>query len=168
MKIAITAERLHETLNYNPETGFWTWLVSTNRRIRIGDRAGHSDGDRYLYVTVDGVIYLAHRLAWLYMTGEWPVAEIDHMDLDKKNNRWCNLREATRGQNLANKRAESRNLSGLKGVSIRHNMRSVKWYAQISISKKKKHIGAFDCPAAAHLSYVIEANKRFGEFARAS
>lgn len=97
----LTQARLKELLHYDPETGVWTRLVATSNSIRIGDVAGGVNHG-YVRISVDGRKYSAHRLAFLYQTGAWPSAEVDHWNLDKADNSWGNLRGATRSQNIAN------------------------------------------------------------------
>jgi hypothetical protein len=97
----ITAERVRQLPHYDPDTGVLTRLISTNGDARAGEVVrGVCDG--YLTARIDGRRYQAHRLAWLYMIGEWPKANMDHVNGDRADNRWCNLREATNSQNQAN------------------------------------------------------------------
>jgi hypothetical protein len=161
----ITAQRLREVLNYDPETGVLTRLVRTARRIRIGDVAGNVDTRGYLRLEIDGRQYAAHRLAWLHMTGEWPPADIDHINGERTDNRWSNLRLATRAQNIRNSRRRSTNTTGFKGVSWQSARK--KWVAAITVNGIKRSLGRFDCPAEAHAAYVRAAEKYHGEFARA-
>jgi hypothetical protein len=83
----ITLERLREVLEYNPESGVWVWLVTSSRRRGAGKIAGSLDNNGYVVIRVDRAIYKAHRLAWLYMTGEWPRSTIDHINLEPADNR---------------------------------------------------------------------------------
>src|SRR5262245_46971759 len=126
----LTADRLRELLEYDPETGLWRWLQRVNPRCKTGWFAGtlmspKGSNTSYFLIGVDRRHYLAHRLAFLYMTGEWPSGELDHRDLDGTNNRWANLREATRAQNAAN--MALRNSAGLKGIIRRKD----RWQARI-------------------------------------
>lgn len=98
----------------------------------------------------------------LAIAGEWPTGDIDHKDTNRSNNRWDNLRPATRSQNLSNSGAKPFNPIGLKGVSVFRD----KWQSSISDNYRKVHLGTFDCPAAAHFAYIIAADNQFGEFAR--
>jgi hypothetical protein len=164
----LSAERLREILHYDPETGVWTWRMRASRfsRVRIGALAGCLNGGGYWQIAVDGCVYLAHRLAWLYTKGEWPASDLDHEDLDRSANRWDNLRLATKSQNAANTRARSNNKSGLKGAS-RYN-RNGKWQSGIVVGGKRIFLGLFDTAEEAHVAYVAAAEKFSGEFARAS
>jgi HNH endonuclease len=103
--ITLTADRFRYLLDYDPATGVWTWLVSTSNCTRAGAAAGHTGSDGYHRIKIDGRSYLAHRLAWLYQTGAWPKREIDHRTLNKGDNRFENLREATDAQNVHNRTA---------------------------------------------------------------
>jgi hypothetical protein len=160
----LTQKRLKEVLNYDPETGEFTWLVSAGRRVRVGDVAGYQRPDGYCRIQIDGRNYRAHRLAWLHMTGEWPPHQIDHINGDPSDNRTSNLRPATHSQNMANSRKPRHNTSGFKGVSWQAAQR--KWVASLKVNGRTRFLGRFDCPAAAHAAYVAAAVKHSGEFAR--
>lgn len=110
----ITQARLMELLYYNPETGEFVWVKSTARWA--GKRAGHDIVRGYRQIKIDGKQYLEHRLAWLYMTGEWPEHCVDHIDGNTPNNRWDNLRKATISQNCGNSKMATTNTSGHKNV----------------------------------------------------
>lgn len=160
----ITQEYLKSVLHYNGESGLFTWLKSRGAR-RSGSCAGCDQGDGYLRIGLRGKLYLAHRLAWFWMTGGWPVSKIDHRDLNGLNNRWKNLREATDSQNRMNTYRRSDNTSGFKGVHWQAP--NEKWQARIITDGKRQSLGLFDCAAAAHFAYVVAADKSYGEFARA-
>jgi hypothetical protein len=162
----LTQERLRELLDYDVETGEFRWKVSTTRSVKVGAIAGNLHRAGYRLIRIDRKARLAHRLAWLYVTGEWPPHEIDHIDLDKDNNRWTNLRLATRSENKANCRMPRTNTSGYKGVSW--HRRSKKYVVHIGVNGKARHIGLFSTAEAAHAAYVKAAEEMFGEFARAS
>lgn len=134
----ITSQRLRRLLKYTPETGIFTWRV--NRcRVVSGDEAGRITAYGYLSIKIDQVDYAAHRLAWLYMTGEWPVHQIDHQDRVRLNNRWTNLRPATNKQNHENLSLTVRNTSGFPGV--RWDAQREKWYAFITSNGKMRNLG---------------------------
>ncbi|MCK9994454.1 MAG: hypothetical protein Dbin4_02974, partial [Alphaproteobacteria bacterium] len=103
MKMAeLTQSRLKELLHYDPDTGVFTRRVQTSSNARVGDVAGCLHPEGYRHIQIDGKRYAAHRLAWLYMTGEWPTNQLDHLNGVRDDNRWGNLREATHGQNQQN------------------------------------------------------------------
>jgi hypothetical protein len=163
----ITAERLRQLLHYDPDTGVLTWLINRrgyNGGVRIGDVAGWISTKGYRKIRIDGREYRAARLAWLYMAGEWPKAEIDHIDGDRADDRFCNLREATASQNLANAPMRADNTSGFKGVSW--CKRAGKWRAHIKINGKSRTLGRFATPERAFIAYMLEAWKHYGDFAR--
>jgi hypothetical protein len=163
---SLTAERLRETLHYDPETGVFTQVKRTSHRVKVGDVAGCvSDNRGYRKITVFSKKYYAHRLAWLYMTGEW-AKEIDHANLNKGDNRWSNLRAATRTQNNANSPMRVNNTSGYKGVYW--SKQSLKWFARIHKNGKGKHLGFFDKKEDAARVYEKACYREFGEFARPS
>jgi len=109
---------------------------------------------------IDGVFYLAHRLAWLFTYGVWPVMDIDHIDRDPVNNRIANLRLATCSQNGGNARISARNTSGIKGVCWHKNTK--KWQAQITVNRRNHALGYFDDINAACAAYRAAAQVHFG------
>ena len=165
----ITAEELRSLYSYSPETGDFIRLTSAYMNP-AGSIAGTFDKDGYRQISIGPrkatKIYKSHRLAWLYMTGEWPKGHIDHINGNPSDNRWCNLREATPTQNVANAKRRKDNTSGFKGVCWYRKTK--KWKAEIMISQKHIHLGYFDTPELAHQAYVDAAIKYFGEFARAA
>ena len=156
----ITQAKLKELMDYDPETGVFTWKVKPAKQIQIGDVAGCTS-DGYVKIRVLGVLYQAHRLAWLYVHGTLP-HRIDHRDGDGTNNRHGNLRECTQAQNMANTKKHKRNTSGYKGVSW--NKDAKKWTAKISINWKMKHLGYFETAELAHEFYCLAADMLHGEF----
>jgi len=129
----ITAEQLREVLNYNPDTGEFTWRVSPSTKVKVGGRAGcvevSNGGGKYVRIGLFGGRHRAHRLAWLYVYGEWPSEFIDHINGDGLDNRIANLRSATNAQNQWNVRRASRSSSGVRGV--RWCGRSKMWVAVV-------------------------------------
>lgn len=159
----LTAARLRELLDYDPETGVFTWLVHV-RKARPGAVAGTLMCHSRRSIRVCGRNYLEHRLAWLYMTGEWPSDQIDHINGDPSDNRWCNLREATNIQNHGNLRAHRDNKSGVKGVSWDDRRR--KWAVCLMADGKKVYRARFDSKAKATAAYYLASRKYFGDFAK--
>jgi hypothetical protein len=160
----MTREELVLLLSYDPNTGQFRWRISKGGRAHEGDVAGTVLPSGYRRIKIDDRRYYSHRLAWLYVTGEWPAAEIDHINCDPGDNRWGNLRLATSSQNKANSRKRADNTSGLKGVTW--DGRNRKWQAQIMAGGRRRSLGYFADPAAAHAAYVAAATKTFGDFAR--
>lgn len=153
--------RLQELLHYNPETGVFRWKIATSRRVKAGQVAGSVHGG-VRRIKVDGRLYLAHRLAWFYVEGRWPIGEIDHQDTNTGNNRFSNLREATSNQNKMNRRCRADSKSGLKGVYARGE----KYRARIKIDGKTRMLGTFHSAEDAALAYDLAARLHHGEFAR--
>lgn len=161
---ALTVERLKELLVYNAETGQFIRRVRTSNSNKAGDVAGGRLVLGYISVRVDNRPYLAHRLAWFYVTGRWPVADIDHINGDPSDNRLCNLREATRSQNHGNMRRHKDNRSGYKGVTWSEPRQ--KWVAQIYVNGKQRNLGGFVCKEDAAKAYAEAARATHGGFAR--
>ena len=160
---ALTLARAQELLDYDPLTGVFRWKVDRPGRgaKKAGDVAGTRREDGYLTVMIDGKRYLLHRIAWLLMTGTWPTFTVDHEDVNPSNNRWKNLREATGAQNSANRKVQTNNRLGLKGVRERNG----RYLASISIKGKARHLGCFDTPQEASDAYAAAARKEFGDYA---
>lgn len=166
MKPRLSKEYVDNALSYDPDTGLFTWKFRADKAKQIntrvaGKQAGTLDQSGYILIGINKVNYAAHRLAWLVMTGEWPASEIDHRDGMGSNNKWENLRLATRAQNNANQKAYG--ASGLKGVC--YHKRDKVWQAGIRIGEKSIHLGSFNTPEEAHAAYCDAAAKKYGEFA---
>lgn len=161
---ALTADRLHQLLDYDPTTGVFRWKVDRSWSAVAGALAGVLDHSRgYIKIEIDGVKYAAHRLAWLYVHGAWPLGLIDHANGERNDNRIENLREATRQGNAANSRLYKNNTSGLKGAHWSKKDRA--WRAQICIHGRTKYLGSFQTREEAHAAYQNAASAEFGDFA---
>jgi len=136
----MTASKLKELYNYNPETGLFTRLKSSGGHKK-GTLAGSYDKDGYLRIQIQGKHYKSHRLAWLYMTGEFPKNTIDHINRVRDDNRWENLRDVTILENSKNCGISKRNTSGVVGV--RWNKKQCRWIANIRVDGKQIYLGGF-------------------------
>lgn len=159
----VTYERLVSILRYDPETGKWFALVN-RRRTRAGTEQGSLLPSGYVQLGIDGKCYLSHALAWLYMTGKWADPEVDHRNLNRSDNRWINLREATHGQNITNRPAQANNKCGVKGVSW--FSQTHKWRAAIVVNRKQIHLGLFATIELAAAAYQAASIQYHGEFGR--
>lgn len=158
----LTAERLRKLFHYNMESGDFTRIGTDGSMPKkyLGKKAGCLK-DGYIYVKVDGRAYMAHRLAWLYVTGHWPDCLIDHEDTNGTNNRWTNLREANYSQNGANSKTSRvlpkgvyKNKYGYVAIIV-HNYECI-------------HLGSFRTIVEASSAYTKEAISRHGKFARSA
>lgn len=154
----LTAKQIRRLLSYNPDTGIFVWIGGRANQ-RIGREAGYHFRSGYVGICINGTSYLAHRLAWLYVHGRWPIDQIDHINGDGYDNRLINLREATRDLNTANSVTIGKNR--LKGTSL---ARSGRWQARIK-KGVPIHLGTFDTAEEAHAAYVKAAKQLFGDFA---
>ena len=152
----LSQKRLRTLLRYYPKSGKWIWLTSVGS-VKPGRKTGTG-----FHIQIDGKKYMTSRLAYLYMTGHWPILEIDHADLNKKNHRWANLREATRQQQCVNRRSKFKNnKTGFKGVR-KHPLTPNCWQAFFA----RKRLGHAHSPEEAFKLYQDYVEKTFGEFAR--
>ena len=158
MKPGPTQARLRELVSYDPQTGQFKWKAG---RGGSSGECGCLIKSGYIIIGFDHELYRAHRLAWLYVYGEWPTY-IDHVNGIKNDNRIANLREATKSQNGAN--SKTKNPHGMKGVTFSGRMN--KWTAHISINGRKKHLGTFKTKEEAHHAYLEAAKQAFGQFVR--
>lgn len=161
-------------LTYEPKTGLFVWKEREDVQREwntkyAGKEAGFDwsapSGIKYRSIRIFDWPFLAHRLAWVYMTGDWPSKIIDHKDGNGLNNKWSNLREATHRENLANSGAFKTNKLGVRGVSLVPG-RTDRYRANIRIDGKQTHLGHFDTLEEAQEAYRQAARKLYGEFAR--
>jgi hypothetical protein len=153
----LTAQRLRELLHYDPKTGVFTRLTRSAQCVHIGEVVGWFGGDKHRRASVDRRTYLLHRLAWLYMTGEWPSMRIDHVDDDPINNAFANLRDVDRSTILQKQRKAHRgSKAGILGVSLARG----RWVARMTIEGRRVHLGTFASAEEAGSAYR-EAKRRF-------
>lgn len=157
----ISQEKIKEHLNYNPETGVFIWIKRTGRRAIIGRSAGALNRTGYIQITLNGKSYLAHRLAFVYMTGDCPLVT-DHINRKKDDNRWDNLRDSNFNLNASN-RVRYKNKSGFLGVILRHSPKKTPYMAQITINGKVNCLGYYRTGEEAHEAYKTKAMEVFGE-----
>lgn len=164
----LTAEFVRQAFDYNPFTGLLRWRKRPDRSAHWNSRyAGRTVGSpvrRGLSVNINKKRYLIHRIIWVWMTGEWPPYELDHKDVNYRNNRWDNLRPATAAQNMANQGIRSNNTSGYKGVSRKRD----KWQVSICINRNHMNIGTYATKEEAAKAYIEATNRLNGVFARHS
>lgn len=159
----LTQAILREWLTYSHETGEFRWSKQPHGGPRkAGDLAGSKLPIGYWAIRLQMKLYYAHRLAWLYMTGEWPAEEVDHINGNPLDNSWRNLRAATSSQNKINRRPSSRDLP--KGVYA--HKASGLYHAKVQKSGRVFSLGYHKTPELAHAAYRLAAEKVHGEFAR--
>jgi HNH endonuclease len=163
-----TAADARSRLSYDPDTGALTRLAFTDTRgkfhrerpVRMTPRR-----NGYNQVSLLGYPYLVHRVIYLIVTGRWPKHDIDHINGNPADNRWSNIRPATRSQNSANKGRDPVNTSGYKGVHLCGF--TGLWRARIKFKGKSTCLGRFTSPEAAHAAYAKAARRIYGAYARA-
>lgn len=162
MKTELTQERLKELLHYDPETGVFTWLKRCGATT-TGNKAGHLHTSGYITIRIDKTSYRAHRLAWFYTHGVWPSELIDHVNLVRSDNRFCNLREVTHLQNHWNRQQNKNSTSGHKGVY--QCTKSEKFVVKIMCKRKIHYFGRFNSYDEACNVADIAYKKLQGSFA---
>lgn len=154
----VSQQQLKERMSYDPQTGDFKWILPP-RGTSVGDIAGKINSNRYLQVWLLNKRYLLHRLAFLYMDGEHPQSEVDHIDGVRHNNSWPNLRRVSSAENSRNKKIFSNNRSGASGVSF--DKRTGQWIATIRTGGKVVHLGSFGLKFFAKQARLA-AEKKYG------
>lgn len=162
----LSLEYLQSILDYDPKTGVFRWKVRRNQNATPGAIAGRTDSHGHIQITIDGVAYGAHRLAWFMSKGELPPHDIDHENLVRNDNRISNLREATRRQNVHNQPARNTNKTGIKGVYFHKS--SGKYIASLQRKNKPRHIGSYPTVEQAAEAVRFEIMREHGTFANTS
>jgi hypothetical protein len=165
----LTADQLRAVLDYDPATGIFTWRdrpdirpsANSGRRWTVAGTTNSKHG--YVAICIDGRLRYGHRLAWLYVHGRWPAAEIDHINEVRTDNRIANLRESTHGPN--NIRSKARATSGAVGVYPAGTSNS-RWQAQIQWGGKVHYLGCFATIEEAKAARDEAARRLHGAFAR--
>lgn len=155
----MTRDELRELLRYDPDTGLFYWKVS-RRQMKAGEIAGHIRKDGYNHIGAGFEKFLAHRLAWLFMTGAWPTCDLDHINRRRADNRWANLREAPGGVNARNSIKRVSKL-GIRGVT---KARSGKFEAHIGHDRRLIYLGTFPTAAEAARVVFLKRQELHGEF----
>lgn len=151
---------LADVIKYNPFTGEFFWKVSPNRSIPAGTKAGRLESQGYLEIRYKGKFYLGHRLAFYLSKGFTPRV-IDHINGNPSDNRWCNLREASRGQNSQNTKTRCDNTSGIKGVT---KLKNGRWRARVKKDGVTYNLGDFVTKGGAAFAVKRKRQKLHGEF----
>lgn len=151
-------------MSYDPDTGIFIWRRKLNRSVCVGSRAGGMQTGGYRRIVIDKVGYCEHRLALLYVTGAWPIEQVDHRRGIRDDNRFAELRPASHGENMRNRKRQGNNTSGFRGVSRYSN--STRWRANIRLNGTRRYLGCFTSPEAASQAYEAAAAELFGSFNR--
>ena len=159
--MTITQEYLKSILHYNPETGLFTWKVTLTNNAPFGSIAG-CPVQGYITIGINKKLYRAHRLAWLYMYGCFPIDILDHINRDRADNKISNLRLANKQQNAYNCQVHKNNTSGFRGVSW--HKASNKWRATCSLQGKSYNLGVYITAEEASIVYEEFVKEHHGEF----
>lgn len=170
----LTAEFVRSIFDYNPETGIFLWkhrfeickcVINWNKK-HAGREAGRTTRSGYREVNINNNFYMVHRLIWLHATGEWPKNEIDHINVNKLDNRLINLREATRTQNTYNRIIKKGNNTGFRGVRFRDDVKKKQFAVCIGFKGRTINLGYYKTAEEAHEVYKKAVKKYHGEFGR--
>lgn len=157
----LTSERLRQLVTYDPITGNFYRNVNS-WRFKQGELLGSKDVNGYVQIQIDEVRDYAHRLAFLYVTGAMPPVTVDHINMNKADNAYSNLRLATYSQNNLHRAIRSDCKSGYKGVSWKASHKL--WRARTTVNGKEKVIGYFPTAEEASAAYIKFTEKAHGEF----
>jgi len=158
----ITQALLHEMLDYNKDSGVFVWKVRSAQKIRVGDIAGTVNAKGYVGIKLFGKRYLAHRLAWMYINGEFPDSFIDHANTVRTDNRIDNLRLSTHQENKRNGKLYKNNTSGFRGVAFKQNA----WVGSLEVGDRRVYVGRFKTAAEASAAVEKQAEKIHSLFYR--
>lgn len=163
--MALTQARLKELLHYDPITGSFTWIVNRGRLTCKGKQAGYMHHSGYLCLTIEDADYRAHRVAWLYVHGEWPASILDHKDRNRANNAFDNLRLCgSHSENSENRGLRKDSSTGYPGVTCRKGRCQYNPYeARLQKDGKRLHLGNFGTPEEAYEAYLF-AKKHLHQF----
>jgi hypothetical protein len=153
---SISQEYLKSILNYNPDTGIFTWKINKSIGTKSNDIAGAINDKGYVKISINSKGHSAHRLAWLYMNGVYPPNQIDHINKVRSDNRFKNLRLATNKQNQENTSIRKDNSSGTTGINWRKDLE--KWQVRIQSHGKRITVGIYS-----GLELAIEAREKAEE-----
>jgi len=150
--MTVTQRDVKDTFEYDPDTGVCTWKIYRLKAAPgepIDERYVYKDG--YIVISLKNKAHMLHRLIWLWMTGDWPKNQIDHLNGDKLDNRWENLKDVTQHQNLCNKGAYKKESPEPTGV--RKEGKNT-WSAILTVQGTQMNLGRFDDPEKAHNAYL--------------
>lgn len=156
----MSIEELRTILRYDPQIGRVYWKVRVHGSWP-GDTAGTPDSRGYLSISINQARYQAHRIAYYLQTAEWPMDLVDHINGDRSDNRWTNLRAATKQQNGWNRAGRAK--SGFKGV---YPTQSGKWTARLKVGGRIYNFPSRNTPDEAWIDYCAAAREHHGDFAR--
>lgn len=159
----LTQDELKRLLHYNPDTGEFHWRVNRSNGVKAGDLTGTRTQTGYVVISVLNKTRKAHRLAWLYMTGEFPPDYIDHVNCNKSDNSWSNLRCATNSENQRN-RGRFGGAAGMKNVVFVEKRK--KFQVSLKVAGKEKFIGYYEDAELADLVAHAAREKFHGPFAK--
>lgn len=154
----LSPAELVDLFRYEEDSGLLIW-IKPKGRVKVGSACKSLKANGYLQVEVSGRNYLVHRIIWALKTGSWPDKHIDHVDGNRSNNRWTNLRDVSQGVNMQNlKRAKSQNKLGLLGVIFHRN----RYRAVLQANGKVVHRSYHSTAEEAHIAY-LKAKRRLHE-----
>lgn len=159
--MSLTQKYLHSILSYDRKTGIFRWILA-RKKIVVGAVAGTLDKDGYRIIKIDQKNYRAGRLAFFFVKGRWPKPEIDHRNLNKADDRWRNLREGSKNQNMRNTKVRADSSTGAKCVQVQNGGSYL-----VRVTADGQRVSAtFNNLIAAKRAHRAIAKNLHGEFAR--
>jgi len=152
IKVELTQSELKSILDYDPTTGIFTWIDVPKNTYLIGKQAGAIHKHGYPCITIKGSKFMAHRLAFLWMQGQFPKEYVDHIDGNRSNNKWSNLRTATMRENGQNQAIHR--MGHKPGTHLLKKKLVKPWESYIELRGKRVHIARFQTEDEAYASYL--------------
>lgn len=149
----MSQELLHKLFDYCPDSGVVSWRISRSNRIKVGSTVGYENPYGYLQVRIEGKLWMLHRLIWEYVTGFPPKQMIDHINGDRSDNRFANLRDVSRSINNQNRKGPDRDAK-IQLLGVCFDTRCRKYRAQMRVNGKSVLNKVFGTPEEAHMAYL--------------
>lgn len=154
MNSKLTQSFLKRVVSYDAKTGLFTRIKQTCNKVKVGDIASFKNESGYIALNVGNKLHLAHRLAWLYVYGELPELQLDHINGSREDNRIANLRVVTHAENQQNRTKARKDNKHSEFIGVGFHSQNGRWRARIQVNKTSKWLGYFETKEAAKDAYL--------------